>query len=334
MGKQQHRDLRLTDPGSEFIEIELKCSIPQRCVEQLCQHPLLKKYSLTEPKTKQVFNIYYDTEDHRLRKMGYSFRVRDMDGEYFQTLKRRSKVIAGLHQRVESEVKIDKPEVDLSLIEDENLIKFFKDSGAIVKPLFTTKFTRKQWDLEIDSDTKIEFVLDRGKVLCEGESSSISEIELELKAGHIDSLYSLALELMETIDLKLESKSKAARGYELNDPSSAGVKSEHKIALERNETTQGIFKIIDSKIAELNAFKQQGLTAKRLKSKKLQIILTKLRMALDLFNTIYDDPELKEYSANLEEISKNINKLNNAAPDQVKLQVEYLKILFEFTEAV
>ena len=60
-----------------------------------------------------------------------------------------------------------------------------------------------------------ELAFDRGRILAGGKIDRISEIEIELKQGHIRELEYLAHVLMRDLKIKEEPRSKAKRGYAL-----------------------------------------------------------------------------------------------------------------------
>jgi hypothetical protein len=60
-----------------------------------------------------------------------------------------------------------------------------------------------------------EIAFDEGEITAGERRESVSEIELELKAGEAGSLYDLALSLIEVVPLRVGTLSKAERGYAL-----------------------------------------------------------------------------------------------------------------------
>ena len=81
-------------------------------------------------------------------------------------------------------------------------------------PIVETEFTRTSW-LMGDRTAKIEIALDEGEVRAGGKTAPIREIELELKAGEVESVHVLANWLKQQFALSEENDSKYARGLAL-----------------------------------------------------------------------------------------------------------------------
>lgn len=199
------------------LEIELKLTINPNDAKQLSQHPFILQHLQGAPHYYDLVSTYFDTPDQRLRKHGWSLRVREWNGEHIQTLKSAGKQIGDLHHRHEWDQPINDTKPDIQLFTNDQLrqqiIEIINDQPLIV--LFTTQFKRTQWDLSFADGALIELVLDLGEVVTEHTSDPIHEIELELKKGDPTKLYEIADALRKTIPLTVETRSKAQRGYEL-----------------------------------------------------------------------------------------------------------------------
>lgn len=188
-------------------ETELKLSIAPEYIEKFLQYPLLQQLLAT---TKQLHNTYFDTEKFNLREQKIGLRIRYVDDQRVQTLKTSGQSIGGLHQRQEWETMVssDTPELDKIPKKICELIQ------TPLVPVFATNFQRTQWDIQL-GDSTIELVLDQGVIKTSQVALPLHEIELELKSGSAIALYDLALDLHNYLPLRIENKSKAARGYEL-----------------------------------------------------------------------------------------------------------------------
>ncbi len=88
------------------------------------------------------------------------------------------------------------------------------DPSALV-PTFRTHFKRIAHQIDQGA---IELAIDSGEIIGpDGAAVPISEVELELKSGEPASLYRLALALAETVPVRVEPRSKSARGFALAD---------------------------------------------------------------------------------------------------------------------
>ena len=180
--------------------------------------PLFKQLNVSVHSYQEMRleNDYYDTPDldFQTRKMG--FRVRGNNNQYEQTLKTNGKVSGGLHQRAEYNVSLSSPKPDLTLF-DSDVWPEGWDVASINSKLekqFSTHFTRHAYVVE-SQGSLVEIVVDSGEALTDKASSLINEIELELKQGELDSLFTLAGYINATMEVRLSDVSKAAQGYQL-----------------------------------------------------------------------------------------------------------------------
>jgi triphosphatase len=66
------------------LEIELKLEIDPRDLQLIGQDPLLAG---AESRSNQQLTIYYDTPETKLKKHGFTLRVRSAGGRFTQTIK-------------------------------------------------------------------------------------------------------------------------------------------------------------------------------------------------------------------------------------------------------
>lgn len=207
-------------------EIELKLSIPTIASSLLRQHPALSQAISFDQQT--LTNIYFDTQDLKLNKARVALRIRKAGDRYIQTLKTSGSGSGGLHERGEWEWELNKPELNLNLIEPDCWPAAL-DADQLkteLQPAFETNFTRQRWMLHTQYEhlsAEIELVHDQGDVIAQGKKDPICEIELELKSGDADLLFKVAHDLSDSVPLLVSNISKAQRGFRLFAPASAGL---------------------------------------------------------------------------------------------------------------
>lgn len=193
-------------------EIELKLAVEQASLAALPAHPLLASGA---EGPRRLCNTYFDTPDGALEKARVALRIRQVDGRCLQTLKTSGAGSGGLSQRGEWEWPIDGPALDLdglaALPPMRDLDRATLDALA---PRFRTDFQRLTWQLE-HRGSRIELAVDEGEIVAGSRRAEICELELELKAGEVDTLWQLAETLAERIALRPAQASKAARGAAL-----------------------------------------------------------------------------------------------------------------------
>lgn len=198
------------------MEVELKLALPSMHLETLINHPLL---ATTPPLAQHLANTYFDTPAGELALARIAVRLRQVDGDVLQTVKTAGQGGGGLSSRQEWEWPVPTQQLDLKAL--AALAPF---TGALadviphLAPTLRTDFNRRSWQLHWQ-DSHIELVLDEGEIVSglSGRSATapISELELELKAGDPQALWSLALHLADSLPLRPSDSSKAARGNAL-----------------------------------------------------------------------------------------------------------------------
>lgn len=198
-----------------FLEIELKLSIAPEDVKLLLIHPLLQLASTQAISVEQLISRYFDTSDLALWQQGLSMRVREAGGRSIQTLKTAGEQIGDLQHRHEWDQPVKQNSPNIQEFTDPSLIAKLQTilGNKHLLELFHTDFQRSSWNLKTENGTQIELVLDQGLVKTANKQAVLHEIELELKHGDSQELYKIAELLKQSIPLRVETRSKAERGY-------------------------------------------------------------------------------------------------------------------------
>jgi triphosphatase len=230
------------DPPAD-AEVELKLRGDPEVLKALFAGPALRARATGRGSTRRLENVYYDTPDQRLRAGGLAFRVRKDGRRYVQTLK--SNDASGMVAcRGEWQAPLPSAEPDLRLL-PSGATEALDGLAAVdgLRPLFTTRVRRASRRLQIAGrdgrPSLVEAALDLGAIEADGSSQPIAEIELELLDGAPTALYDLALELDELSPLRLETRSKSARGYALARREAPAVQKAAPLALGPRTTVDG-----------------------------------------------------------------------------------------------
>lgn len=193
-------------------EIELKLALAPDGPAMLRQHPLLK--ALT-PARQTLTNTYYDTPQGTLAEARMAVRLRQVDDQVLQTVKTAGQGGGGFSQRQEWEWPVLALTLDI-----QGLAELPPFKGALrevmpsLEPQLNTDFVRWSWQVEWQA-SHIELALDEGEIHSGGHQANICEMELELKQGEPNALWSLAQALAAHVPLRPSDSSKAARGNAL-----------------------------------------------------------------------------------------------------------------------
>ncbi|MEI7457205.1 MAG: CHAD domain-containing protein [Nitrosomonadales bacterium] len=294
------------------VETELKLRMLPDDLAKLRRHPLFKLHQVTTPETRRLHNVYYDTPTLDLHKHRMALRVRRVGGRWIQTLKGGGQVRAGLHQRFEWETPVPSARLDFTgldrVVWDEHLPVAWREH---LLPVFTTDFYRASRLIDWQG-TIIEVCMDKGSVRTQQHSAPICELELELKSGDPQQLFSLAQAILDIVPFELETVSKAELGFRLI----AGfvpqpVKSELPDLSAAENVTSALQKIIWSCLQHWQGNLRGALgydhDAEYLH--QMRVALRRLRIVLRMAEKISADEELSALRAALAQLSGVLGRM-------------------------
>ena len=209
--------------NSSPMEVELKLALAPEGPAALVKHPFLA----SEPPLQQTLvNTYFDTPEGDLANERIALRLRQVDGQVLQTVKTAGQGGGGLSQREEWEWQVSGSQLDLTGL--AALPPFQGALGGVLDslaPQLRTDFSRRSWQLtdslvtpgSTGQGSHIELVLDEGEIISGAYRTPIRELELELKSGEPEALWTLALRLAEQVPLRPSDSSKASRGNALSN---------------------------------------------------------------------------------------------------------------------
>jgi inorganic triphosphatase YgiF len=284
-------------------EIELKLSSSPEQLEEVKQ-TLESMGQVSRPAASTLVAVYYDSEDLKLHQQGLSLRVRDEDGRQVQTLKSHDGGSPDILTRNEWEDVIADHIPDFSAPQSGPRLAEVVSPGEL-RPLFKTIVRRTKFELEPRPSTRVEVALDEGEIRGAGDDSSepICEVELELKSGEPAAVYDLGLRLLESAPLRIETRSKAARGYKLMSANGALEPAVHarRVRLDGSMTVEGTLQSIGrSCIAHLLcnepavlAGAGEGIHQMRVAARRLRAALSALKPMIPMEQYRWVSEELK-----------------------------------------
>ena len=173
---------------------------------------------------RTIRSRYFDTEDGRLAARQLALRLRNADGAWEQTLKAPGpSSVEREEDTVPRPGKWGKggpevhPELHVMGKAGQALRKALRDSSEsrdALLPVHESLIKRLAADVTV-GETRIEIAFDRGAIHAGSKSTSICEVEYELKAGRPDAWVALARADVERFGLWLCTVSKAARAERL-----------------------------------------------------------------------------------------------------------------------
>lgn len=285
-------------------EIELKLLVSANAESQIREQFLPQLQANIEHDSVQLFNSYYDTPEHVLRQHGMGLRIRGNNGEYEQTIKSRDGSVGGLHKRAEHNVDLPSNQLDITLFPDEiwpeNLS--VDELKQQLTTLFSTHFRREQYQIKLSPDTHVEMVFDSGEIETDKYHTPVCEVELELKKGEPEALFSLAKTLLDVVPFRLGYKSKAQRGYELFLGEEAQLAHQKpEFAIEKHHSLQDAFITLMSELVEYwQYYEQRFVELEKVRDLvELVAIMKLMKRNLKLFEKHLTCPEFSALSAQL-----------------------------------
>lgn len=298
-------------PGPN-AEVELKLLAPPDALERLRQAPIITQHACNGGLVRRLDAIYYDTPDRALQRSGMSLRVRRSGSRYIQTLKRVA-ANGGNFARQEWETPVESVAPDLARLPTADIgdgIDGVAANGLV--PIFSTKVRRHTRRLEL-ADTVVEVAFDQGTIEARGRREPLSEIELELKAGHAGVLYGIGTELLEIAPLRVGTASKSDRGYGLAFDIAPQASKAGPSAITAEHT-------VDDAIAVLLSHNQQHLLANQAVAEdgrnpegvhQMRVALRRLRTAFSLFRREMPLPSLTAFNNEAKRLGQKLGAARN-----------------------
>ena len=170
---------------------------------------------------QRLRSTYFDTGDFRLRRRGFTLRIREEGERLVQTLKSDGPSAASaVLRRNEWSQPVEAPVPSLPVTSDPAVHDAVGPlRSAELVPAFSTDVMRRTAVVEVaapdNSTALIELALDSGEINARNKRDTVSELELELIKGPASALFDLAITLQSSASLHIQTASKAKRGYVL-----------------------------------------------------------------------------------------------------------------------
>jgi inorganic triphosphatase YgiF len=195
-------------------EVELKLLVPAGVLDQLREAPVIVRNARNGGITRRLDAVYYDLPDRTLFGHGLSLRVRRSGNHYVQTLK-RAPVHGQPFVRGEWESPLAGATPDLALLPVSEIgAPLDQLAPNALEPIFATRIRRRTQRLEL-LGAVVEVAFDEGAIEAGDRRESLTEVELEVKGGDPRVLFDIGIDLLEIAPLRITTRSKADRGYEL-----------------------------------------------------------------------------------------------------------------------
>jgi inorganic triphosphatase YgiF len=205
-------------------EIELKLELDPKDAGSLPRQALWRG---TNHQSRQEHSVYYDTPSGKLRKHGFTLRVRSAPEGFVQTIK-TIETGAGLFFRGEWEAPVDSQEPN---IEQLNRTPAGELRAKKLQPVVRADVERTVWCSE-KNGALLEFAMDEGELEADGRKARLCELEIELLKGRPNEAFDAARSIAEKVPVRIGVLSKAERGFALADEALARPAKASQVAVQ------------------------------------------------------------------------------------------------------
>lgn len=205
-GDDNQREAAGVTPAPREIEVKLEAS------PSILRAAFAQAFGAAQTRAKTFETTYFDTADNVLSRAGMALRVRRIGRKRVMTFKWPLTGAEGAFTRGEAEAATTNAEPQPDLLgPDAAKMIFDVIADAPLEPRSQTIFRRRTALIE-QGDSRIEAALDEGRILANGRTARIAELELELKSGDPTAAFDLASRLVGH-GLRVSAAPKGLRGH-------------------------------------------------------------------------------------------------------------------------
>lgn len=271
-------------------EVELKLEVEPDDIPLLRQDPVLA--GARSHSSNQV-TVYYDTRKTRLKKHGFTLRVRSVGERFVQTVKPTTDTV-GLMSREEIECEVDSLKPDVACLAQHPLHALLNGKATQLVPLIRSDVTRTSWQID-RRNGRMQLDLDDGTVSAGERSQDFAELELELLDGAPSSLIVTARRLSDHVPVRIGVLSKAERGYLLANGALGKTVKGTPVHVRAGMTVGEAFELILHACIKHYRLNEPLVRREREPSAlhQTRVAMRRLRSALSLFRPAVEDVEFQ-----------------------------------------
>ena len=156
-----------------------------------------------------------------------------------------------------------------------------------LKPIFVTQVYRTVIPLRLRKGSLVELALDDGQVRAGDKSTSLAEVELELKRGNVTDLFNAAHLVADLVPIKLALKTKSQQGYELIDDQPPRAVHARSVLLKLDASLIDAFQVIGSSALWHFATNEPAVQAGDPEGiHQMRVGVRRLRVAISIFSEL------------------------------------------------
>lgn len=263
---------------------------------------------------RRITSTYYDTRKNELQRRTLALSVRREGRRVLETLEAMPGSAAASGERPMWQTPLTRPVPDLKPLAKVDGIGKLEDEP--LKPVFTCRLRRSRAVLEPDG-AAVALSFDEGEIRTRGgRKLPVSEIELELQQGTPRAVFTLANALAVEAPVRVEMRSKAARGYALAkraEPRDASATTRFgAVDLHRGMAAEDALAVILRRcLAHLLANEPAARAGKEEGVHQMRVALRRLRVALQLFRSMLPETERGWASGEVKWLASALGRARN-----------------------
>jgi triphosphatase len=282
-------------------DIELKFEVDPSTLGRLRAHPLLRN---AKPSARRLATVYFDTSKLTLHEAQLLLSTRREGRRRLQAIE--ASVGAGtLSDRPEWEAEIKGDHLDPGSLKGTPVAGLVKRKN--LKPLLETRVRRALRRLEADG-WAIDLALDLVELDTGADSISFTELALTLTRGEPVHLFETAAQLAEAVPLRLETRNRAVRGYEMLNGGTPRAARAAPVALDGHMSVMTAFQVVARECLRQLAANAPVIAARDDGEAvhQMRVATRRLRAAMSLFSDIVTDARLENMKTELRWIAGSL----------------------------
>ena len=295
-------------------EIELKLAAAPTDLSEV-KRKLLTLAGRKRAVQTTLTSVYYDTDDHELRRQGLTLRVRERNHRYLQAVKCNHAVgpLPSMREEWEDPVAGARPD----LRAPNSGVRLPPTlTEADLHPVFVTTIRRAVIAVRPDATTEIEAAIDDGTVETteSRRGAPICEVELEHKLGDPTAIYDIGLRLLEVAPLRIEMRSKAERGFDLLDAEGRQPQALHAppIELDPAMTVEAVLQTFGSECLALALGNEAAALAGNAEGlHQMRVAIRRLRSGLNTLKRMLPNEQYRWVNEELRWLARALGPARN-----------------------
>ena len=268
-------------------EIELKLELDPHDLALVRETPRLAD---AKSRFNHQVTVYYDTPETRLKKHGYTLRVRSVGDRFIQTVKRVTQSV-GLISREEIEREVRSLRPDLEPLSDHPISELFRAGEARrLQEIVRCDVNRTSW-LIGRHKCEMEIDLDHGTISAGERTEEFAELEFELRSGQPATLIAAARDLANRVPVRLGILTKAERGFLLANGKLRKIAKAVPVHVDPDMTVAQAFEVIVHACIKQYRLNEPLVLRKRKAGAlhQARVGVRRLRSAMSLFKPAIED---------------------------------------------